>query len=258
MSYTSFRPNSGTTSVTNGLATGPEDYGAFSASEIVAFVDSVRVGTLTSMTYQVHTEKVAQYTFGSPNPRRFVTGKRGIAGAITFNMFDRSALLAIFAGSNGLGKALLGGGPSNSAFSVSPNGITAGIPSVGNTYGLSYAVPATGFPSLGGNATAFAAQTQADVVAAYQNTFTRPLEYTDQLPPFDLTLTMVDNLGKAAFMVVGGLEIVSESGGFSVDDLVTAQAFTFVARYMRPLTPVSATGQPLANAVPSVGGVYAG
>jgi len=238
------------------LATNPENFGAFSGAQITAYVDNVPIGTLTSMMYHVHTEKVAQYTFGSPNPRRFVTGKRAIAGSLTFNMFDRSALLSIFAGTNTLGKPLLGyqsGSSQSSDFHgfVASTGVNS-VPGLWNPYNSTS--PALSNAITAGNpSNAALGLIGAEVQAAAQTAFSRELSYTDQLPPFDLTLAMVDNTGKAAYMVIGGIEIINEGGGYNIDDMTTQVAYTFVARYMRPLTPVSASGQPMpSGAVPTV------
>lgn len=235
--------NSRMTSVIDGAQTplnmSVENYGAFSASEITAFIDNVQVGTLTSISYQIHTEKVAQYTFGSANPRRFVTGKRGIAGSITFNMFDRSALLAIFAGSNQIGQPLIG--------SASNLAVNMGILAPGTTGFVPVTTVAAGLND------AAIARTNDSTKTAFNNVFSQPLEYTDQLPPFDLTLAMVDNQGRGAYMVIGGMEIINEGAGYSIDDMVTQQAFTFVARYMRPLTPVNSNGTPIpAGSIPTI------
>lgn len=35
------------------------------------------------------------FTFGDPNPRSFSRGKRGVAGSLTFTVFDRDALAGI-------------------------------------------------------------------------------------------------------------------------------------------------------------------
>lgn len=229
------------------LGNDPSQMGAFSGAQITAFVDNVEIGTMTSVTYQIHTEKVAQYTFGSANPRRFVTGKRGIAGSLTFNMFDRAALLSIFAGTNGVGKPLLttvGSSTSSDFNATQVLGLPSSILSTANFWTAPQ--PITGASPVQTQNAAFAAQELANNIgSAYNNTFSQPLDYTDQLPPFDLTLAMVDNQGKGAYMVIGGIEIINEGGGFNIDNMTTDVAYTFVARYMRPLTPVSPAGTPL-------------
>ena len=40
------------------------------------------------------------YTFGSPNPRSFSRGKRGLAGSMIFTLFDRSPLYQIMNDTN--------------------------------------------------------------------------------------------------------------------------------------------------------------
>lgn len=247
--------NAATVATARVSAGSPENFGAFSGAQITAHIDNVSIGTITSVNYTVHTEKVAQYTFGSPNPRRFVTGKRGIAGSMTFNMFDRSALLSVFAGNNGLGKPLISYGGSNTAgnFVTETSNANVGGSSIP---GLWNPTLYTGSQTLIANASSqFNSALNADLKDAYNNAFQVPLEYTDQLPPFDLTLTMVDNTGNAAYMVIGGMEIINEGGGYNIDDMVTQVAYTFVARYMRPLTPVSSNGTPITNsAVPYTSG----
>lgn len=231
---------------------GPENYGAFSGAQITAHVNNVSIGTLTSVNWTVHSEKVAQYTFGSANPRQFVTGKRGIAGSMTYNTFDRSALLSVFAGNNGTGQPLVNyiGNNNASEFTTefqnySSNGTS--LPGLWQPLGTKV------YQSIPNATQQFNTTLQNNLVDAYANAFSVPLEYTDQLPPFDLTLTMVNAQGKAAYMVIGGIEIINEGGGYNIDDMITQTAYTYVARYMRPLTPVTSAGAAITDgAIPQV------
>lgn len=70
-------------------------YTSFSGADIVATFGNVVVGELQSITYSVTREKAPIYTMGSPNPRSFSRGKRGIAGSMVFTVFDRSALHSV-------------------------------------------------------------------------------------------------------------------------------------------------------------------
>ena len=220
---------------TNAFSTGVDSYGSFSGTNITATVNHVPVGTLMGISYTIHTEKQAQYTFGSPNVRRFTTGKRGIAGTLIFNTFDRAALISIFTGSNTIGMPLI------QAFSAGANGFAAanqtydalGQPIAQfNPSAIQIATNGNGLGALESNAIAY------DINNAYANAFQVPLDYADQLPPFDVTLTMVDNQGAGAYMVIGGIEIMNEGGGFTVDDLTNQTAYTYVAKFIRPLTPI--------------------
>jgi hypothetical protein len=230
---------------------GIESYGSFAGTDITAHINHVPIGTLMGVSYTIHTEKQAQYTFGSRNVRRFTTGKRGIAGTLVFNTFDRSALLAIFAGSNGIGQPLVDAFAQTSDGSLAINGNRYG--ELGDDLGP-FRIPSTeDFYSSNSSASSnFNNSIGSEIQDAYANAFTQPLDYADQLPPFDVTLTMLDNQGAGAYMVIGGVEVMNEGGGFTVDDLTNQTAYTYVAKYVRPLTPITGAVNATANAIPKV------
>ena len=58
----------------------------------------------------------------------------------------------------------------------------------------------------------------------------------DMLPPFDIILTLSNEYGRFAKMRIYGVTIVDEGGTMSIDDLVTEQTYTYMARGMQPLT----------------------
>jgi hypothetical protein len=58
----------------------------------------------------------------------------------------------------------------------------------------------------------------------------------DMLPPFDVVLTFVNETGTMSKMKIYGITIVDEGGTMSVDDLVTEQTYTYMARGIQPLT----------------------
>jgi D-alanyl-D-alanine carboxypeptidase len=51
--------------------------------------------------------------------------------------------------------------------------------------------------------------------------------------PFNVTITMANEFGQRAGMEIYGIQILNEGSGFSVDDVVTAKAYTFVARKIK-------------------------
>jgi hypothetical protein len=57
----------------------------------------------------------------------------------------------------------------------------------------------------------------------------------DMLPPFDIVLSFFNEYGLAAKMKLYGVTIVDEGGTMSVDDLITEQTYTFMARGIQPL-----------------------
>lgn len=78
----------------------------------------------------------------------------------------------------------------------------------------------------------------------------------DMLPPFDIVLTFSNEYGKFSRMRILGVTIVDEGGTMSVDDLVTEQTYTYMARGIQPLTsytPAVLQDQNIVKTVNSIG-----
>src|SRR5699024_8931788 len=58
-------------------------------------------------------------------------------------------------------------------------------------------------------------------------------EYADQLMPFNITVTMANEFGSRSGMEIYGIQLLNEGTGFSIDDIVTAKAYSFVARKVK-------------------------
>jgi hypothetical protein len=67
-----------------------------------------------------------------------------------------------------------------------------------------------------------------------RNGFFAPL--ADMLPPFDIVLTFFDEFGGGSKMKIFGVTIVDEGQTVSVDDLITEQTYTYMARGIQPMT----------------------
>ena len=63
----------------------------------------------------------------------------------------------------------------------------------------------------------------------------------DEIPPFDITISMANEYGKAAVMVLYGCEILNQGSQFSMDNIISQQACTFVARRLKCLEAVDLT-----------------
>lgn len=66
------------------------------------------------------------------------------------------------------------------------------------------------------------------------NGFFVPL--ADMLPPFDIVLTFFNEYGVASKMKILGVTIVDEGQTMSIDDLITEQTYTYMARGIQPMT----------------------
>jgi len=53
--------------------------------------------------------------------------------------------------------------------------------------------------------------------------------YHDQIPPFDVVLTALTEMGLAARMSINGVDILNAGSGISIDDITTDENFTYVA-----------------------------
>jgi len=58
----------------------------------------------------------------------------------------------------------------------------------------------------------------------------------DMLPPFDVVITASNEYGSFSRMKILGVQIVDEGGTMSIEDLVTENTYTFMARGIEPWT----------------------
>lgn len=85
------------------------------------------------------------------------------------------------------------------------------------------------------NGTAGVTSTDAEQVTRNIAEAATPV-YADEIPPFDITISFANEYGQKAVIVIYGVEILNEGSGFSIDNVTSEKACTFVARrvdYMR-------------------------
>lgn len=215
------------------LATQPQvPYKAFSGANIYATVGAYPVGTLQAVTVSITREVAALYSFSDANPKTFVKGKRGIAGTLVFTQFDRHALLRdIFRAAY------------DQPLNQTPSLFSSRFLNINSQQGIlsGESVSSRNFAhDIGAAATAQFLDIQGDITTEltrlYKQVGEQKLRYSDQIPEFDIVLTMVNESGDAAFVMIGGIVLVNEGWGYTLDDLVSESAFTYVARYITPLT----------------------
>ena len=221
-------------------------YNSFAGVDIKAVFASKVLGELQAVSYSITREKAPIYTMGSADPRSFSRGKRGIAGTLVFVMFDRHVIL-----SNLGGYAVDGGLRFQSDIDdIRPEfrDKTQFDSVIGSAGGLAAVLQGT------------SGTTAADTVNNQESPLTSvgsdqeiaTAWYADQIPPFDITLAAANEYGALATMRIFGVELLNEGYGVSIDDVVSEQQHTYVARAVIGWTPV-----PSANAVTiaSQGGV---
>lgn len=194
-----------------------EVYTTFGGADIVATFDGEVIGSLQAITYSITREKAPIYTMGSPDPRSFSRGKRGIAGSLVFTRFDSDALMDVLMSDNpsrqpeGLGQYGWSNGDSVQSIEDWNNDMNELL-----------------------NDSGFVAE---ENLGAYEP------NYIDEIPPFDITITFANEYGQVSHMVIYGVEILNEGSGMSVDDVVTERALTFVARKIKRMTRGKNTGK---------------
>jgi hypothetical protein len=61
----------------------------------------------------------------------------------------------------------------------------------------------------------------------------------DQLPPFNISLIFANEFGYASYQRILGVEFVTESNVYSVQDMMTEQTVTYLAKDFTPLLPLT-------------------
>lgn len=192
--------------MTEKLSRFTETYTTFSGADIVCTFGGTPIGSLSGITWSVTREKAPIYTMGSPNPRSFSRGKRGIAGSLIFTVFDRPALYSMLDAASNVNDQSV-------KYFTRTHNI---LPGAGGTGPERHrGIVPVGTQHLG---------VQEGVPY-----------YADQIPPFDVTITFANEYGQAAVRSIYGLEILNEGSGASMDDIVIEETMTFVARDLGPM-----------------------
>jgi len=196
---------------------------AFSGADIHAYIGNRKVANLVALSVSINREVAPIYTFGDPSPRTFVKGKRGIAGTMTFTQFDKHALI-------------------ESVFNVGER-IKNIWENIDRFYGdmvdaqfKSRIDHLRRYADMSADQIRSLSPEQYVIASAARIVAQRHIQYVDQLPPFDLTLVFINETGAFAYMALLGVQFANEGYGYTLDDLSSATAVTYVATGVRPLT----------------------
>jgi len=189
------------------MAMSTNDYGktytSFSGADILISVGGKIMGELQGISYSITREKAPLYTLGSPDPRSFSRGKRGISGSLIFLVFNKSPL----PGSMPEERVEFIGDSKEGQISTSM---------YNNNLFQEPTAPL---------------QTIAAGTFGSEN----PIKsyYADQIPPFDALIRASNEYGHTAFMEIIGIEILNTGSGMSVDDITIDESHTYVARRIK-------------------------
>jgi hypothetical protein len=202
---------------------------SFSGTDLQVSFESRVIAELQQIAYSVEREKVAIFTLGSPNPRSFARGKRGIGGSLIFLMFDRDAL------QEELKKVW-------NQFAPPVMFTGAGDLDLARKDGMAAALEVAQW-----NEAADRAEAQYEVVSETNPSYLvnvpagftmigpDNIVYADTLPPFNITMTWANEYGAAAFQKIYQAEIVNEGMGASIDTVVLERPLSFVCRKISPI-----------------------
>ena len=186
-------------------------YNSFSGVDMQCTFAGKLIGELQGLSYTVQREKAPHYTMGSADVRAFSRGKRGIAGSLVFQVFDRSALL----------EAMRDRPYIANRYDVVGDNVIADVTSSA----LEGAAGLLG--SIAGSAAPSVSRIVLDKVLAAP-------QYLDQVLPFDIVITAANEYGSAAMMVIHGVELINCGSSMSIDDVSTEESCTWVATHLTP------------------------
>ena len=190
---------------------------SMSGTDIHAVFNDTIFGEIQMVSYKIDREKAPVYTMGSADPRSIARGKRLITGACVFVTFDRDSLLETMAESTNkpwLNKDETANLNLNKSTVATSSGVAGGSISVAGQAGLA-----------GDNPYAFTENMDAQLA--------------DQLLPFNITLVGASEYGNVSKMTIFGVELMTEAGGVSIDDLVLESQMAYIAKGITKWQPVS-------------------
>lgn len=203
-------------------------YNSFSGVDMKAVFGSTVIGELQAFSYSITREKAPIYTMGSADPRAFSRGKRGIAGTLIFAVFDRHALIEELSGlyfqadKDDVHPRFLGEDTGKLDFSLSSLG--------GSEVGAPIGGGINSTPAY----EAGAQQESAVNSFVWEDQVVANPWYADQIPGFNITLNAANEYGALSVMKVFGVELLNEGYGISVEDVMSEQQYTYIARQIMP------------------------
>lgn len=186
---------------------------SFSGVDIHAVFDNVEFGEIQMVSYKADREKAPVYVMGSSDPRTIARGKRLITGAVVFVVFEVDSLIQAMSTTTEQPYLSV-----QETANYNDGELKEGIDGGSQTYTDPLAQGSNTFIS------------SADATALNKQA---PARMADQLLPFDITLVGANEYGKTTTMKIQGVELMSEAGGVSIDDLVIEKQISFIARNIK-------------------------
>lgn len=227
----------------------------FTGADLQAYLNNKRVGNLESVTWSISVEVVGNYVMGRRDAVTYTTGKRVIAGSIVFSQYDKHAFLhEVWQLHKMRGQFRTVGDlwsyDINSTEATSkranyevPAALAAITKGARVSYGPDYAADGGTSPvgaafGFGLSQEAFDEQLKQQLMQTARIVGAQKFIYSDQVPPFDLTLIGVNLQGAAARGAILGMRITQETTGFSQNDMSNAVGMSYVALAVDPWSQI--------------------
>jgi len=222
----------------------------FTGGDLDCYINNIRVGNLESITWSISTETVGNYVMGDRNAQLYVQGKRAVVGSLVFSQYTKHALLEGVFDLQHKGPKYIGdlwSADSAAQFLATTNSDAAALAvlnpgRVGQAN--QYIIQDSGDKSQnrtnssslikGLSQAAFAEELAAQLRNTARLVGAQKFNFSDQIPPFDLTLVGVTKDGHASTCALFGLSITQETAGFSQNDLGNSVGMAFVALNVSP------------------------
>lgn len=224
----------------------------FSGGDFHAYINNIKVMNLEAVTISTAVETVGNYVMGRRDPVAYVTGKRAIVGSMIATQYDRHAILEqIFKLSDRYGPHPTIGDlweenvPINQARRANvPVTFEGANPINGERTAWVYdatldSPERAAYYAKGLTRGEFQQQLKEHVEATARIVGATNFNYSDQLPPFDLTLVGVAKTGVAAACTIFGIQITNETWGISQAELGGQVGISFVALGVSPLRNIT-------------------
>ena len=198
---------------------------AFSGADMRIVFNNQEVGTVSSLTVTITRDIVPRYVTGDANPRTFAKGRRGIAGTMTFSVFDRDPVLQdVFKGYYYTALENLWKTNEDSIMGYKVFEAAAG----------GEVIQRKTSEGLKDGISTIAQDEAREIHRLIGENVT--VKYIDQLPPVDVTLTFANEAGSVSVAALTGVVFLSSGIGWTMGDVDTEMATTFLARDFQPLT----------------------
>lgn len=178
------------------------------------------IGTLASITVSTVREVAPLYVMGRTNYVTVAKGKRSISGTMVFTVFDRDPLVRDI---------------------IDPSDLAELKSQWSALSSLASSTAGTGF-QLSSEMSKIMQSMEAQIQATQSLRAVvgqQAIQYPDQLAPFDVTLSFVNDQGSGSVAAVRQISVISSGWGASMHDMESDQVFQYIAREYVPLTSLN-------------------